>query len=146
MFRWPDNVRYCAGTSCRVHCGRNLSFKGEQDGGVQKQVMHPSDCGAACHFHHREPSVPPLQYVVKRKGLDFSACGLVDAKACKRQRLAGPSKDEAAPCPVSIQLLDEWDAFTRGFRCAVHAHSDAGELDLGEDMPSVVRHYSSTPW
>lgn len=76
-----------------------------------------------------------LQYLVKRKGLDFAACGLVDAKAAKRQRLpaaADADNAEAAACPVTLAMMDEWDAFNRSFRCAVHAHSDGGDLDLGE--------------
>jgi hypothetical protein len=76
------------------------------------------------------------QYLVKRKGLDFSACGLVDARGAKRQRSALPAPnepDQAPPpaCPVSLAMMDEYDAFARSFQCSVHAHSDAGELDLG---------------
>ena len=84
------------------------------------------------------------QYLVKRKGLDLSACGLVDARAAKRQRmaLAAPvtqhpgeadqAPDDAPPaCPVTLAMMDEFDAFSRSFQCAVHAHSEDGELDLG---------------
>ena len=43
------------------------------------------------------PSAPSLllllQYMVKRKGLDFTEYGLVDARAAKRQRLAGDNND-----------------------------------------------------
>lgn len=44
------------------------------------------------------PSVPQgllllLQYMVKRKGLDFTEYGLVDARAAKRQRLTGDNND-----------------------------------------------------
>lgn len=34
-----------------------------------------------------------LQYMVKRKGLDFTEYGLADARAAKRQRLSGDSND-----------------------------------------------------
>ena len=34
-----------------------------------------------------------LQYMVKRKGLDFTEYGLVDARAAKRQRLNGDNND-----------------------------------------------------
>lgn len=34
-----------------------------------------------------------LQYMVKRKGLDFTEYGLVDARAAKRQRLSGDGND-----------------------------------------------------
>ncbi len=44
-------------------------------------------------------------------------------------------KTESAACHVTVAMMDEWDAFNRSFRCAVHAHSDSGELDLG-DAPS----------
>ena len=72
-----------------------------------------------------------LQYLVKRKGLDFTDCGMVDARVAKRQRLQQPGQDEASQSPVSIALVDEWEKFQKSFRCAVHAHNDGGELDLG---------------
>lgn len=34
-----------------------------------------------------------MQYMVKRKGLDFTEYGLVDARAAKRQRLNTDSND-----------------------------------------------------
>lgn len=87
------------------------------------------------------------QYLVKRKGLDFSACGLVDARAAKRQRLppSPPAAEQVAPdqaaksaCPVSVAMMDEYEAFNRSFLCAVHAHSDSGELDLGAALRPVA--------
>lgn len=72
---------------------------------------------------------------MKRKGLDFSGCGLVDAREAKRQRLLVSNVDgntDSTACPVTIDMMDEWDAFSRSFRCAVHAHSDSGELDMGK--------------
>ena len=92
------------------------------------------------------------QYLVKRKGLDFSACGLVDAKAAKRQRLAPPpaasaagAADQLAPdqaaesaCPVSVAMMDDFDAFNRSFVCTIHAHSDSGELDLGAPLSALL--------
>ena len=75
-----------------------------------------------------------MQYLVKRQGLDFSACGLVDVIAAKRQRLENlPNESNAdITCPVSISLVEDWEAFERSFKCAVHAHSDSGELDMGK--------------
>ena len=47
-------------------------------------------------FDHSNPCVRfgvLLQYMVKRKGLDFTEYGLVDARAAKRQRLTGDNND-----------------------------------------------------
>ena len=77
-----------------------------------------------------------LQYLVKRKGLDFTDCGMVDARVAKRQRLQQPGPDGAPQSPVSIAMVDEWERFQKSFRCAVHAHNDGGELDLG--MPLLL--------
>lgn len=68
---------------------------------------------------------------MKRKGLDFTDCGMVDARVAKRQRLQQPGPDDASQSPVSIAMVDEWEGFQKSFRCAVHAHNDEGELDLG---------------
>ncbi len=73
-----------------------------------------------------------MQYVVKRKGLDFTDCGMVDARAAKRQRLQQREQDEVSDFPVSIAMVDEWESFLKSFRCAVAAHNDGGELDLGK--------------
>ncbi len=83
-----------------------------------------------------------MQYLVKRTGLDFSGCGLVDAREAKRQRLLALTEDgktETAACPVTIDMMDEWDAFNRSFRCAVHAHSDSGELDMGKSSKNECK-------
>ena len=75
-----------------------------------------------------------LQYLVKRKGLDFTDCGMVDARVAKRQRLQQSGQDEAPQSPISIAMVDEWERFQKSFRCAVHAHNDGGELDLGRHL------------
>ncbi|EIE20576.1 hypothetical protein COCSUDRAFT_57721 [Coccomyxa subellipsoidea C-169] len=96
----------------------------------KQHEAHPAETIVAETYH--------AKYLVKRKGLDFSACGLVDARAAKRQRMLVPDdgdKTESSACHVTVAMMDEWDAFNRSFRCAVHAHSDSGELDLG-DAPS----------
>ncbi|KAK9917825.1 hypothetical protein WJX75_008635 [Coccomyxa subellipsoidea] len=115
------------------------------DDSVEKELMdvdwqaHPAETIVAEAYH--------AKYLVKRKGLDFSACGLVDAKAAKRQRLMAPTDDnqtESAACPVTVPMMDEWDAFNRSFRCAVHAHSDSGELnldDLNQESPLEMCHW-----
>ena len=68
---------------------------------------------------------------MKRKGLDFTCCGMVDAQAAKRLRLPIPKQDAQADFPVSVAMIDEWEAFRKSFRCAVQAHTDCGDLDLG---------------
>ncbi len=83
-----------------------------------------------------------LQYLVKRKGLDFTECGMVDARVAKRQRLQQPGADEAPQSPVSIAMVDEWERFQKSFRCAVHAHNDGGELDLGMHLPLYMLRFT----
>ena len=79
-----------------------------------------------------------LQYVVKRKGLDFTDCGLVDARQAKRQRLQQPEQQDASQLPVSIAMVEEWESFQKSFRLAVHAHTgpDGKELEMG--MPLLA--------
>ncbi|BDA50575.1 probable high mobility group protein B2 at N-terminal half [Coccomyxa sp. Obi] len=117
----------------------NATMGDEAEESIEKELMdvdwnaHPAECIIA-ETHH-------AKYLVKRVGLDFSGCGLVDAREAKRQRLLISTEDgktETAACPVTIDMMDEWDAFNRSFRCAVHAHSDSGELDmddLNQDSP-----------
>ena len=57
---------------------------------------------------------------------------MVDAQAAKRLRMPSPKQDMTAHFPVSIAMVDEWEAFKKSFRCAVQAHTDYGDLDLGE--------------
>ena len=57
---------------------------------------------------------------------------MVDAQAAKRLRLPSSKQDAQAYSPVSVAMIDEWEAFKKGFRCAVQAHTDCGDLDLGE--------------
>ncbi|KAL4448032.1 hypothetical protein ABPG75_005251 [Micractinium tetrahymenae] len=72
------------------------------------------------------------KYVVLRRGLGLTEYGLVDAAAVKAQRLGGD--ESAAPCPVGLAQLDEYEAFLRAFRGEVHSRTDAGDLVL-EDLP-----------
>ena len=46
-----------------------------------------------------------LQYMVKRKGLDFTEYGLVDARAAKRQRLTGGNNDPKYAVKYSCMLV-----------------------------------------
>ena len=47
-----------------------------------------------------------MQYMVKRKGLDFTEYGLVDARAVKRQRLGGENTDAGySPSPATPEHL-----------------------------------------
>ena len=50
-----------------------------------------------------------LQYMVKRKGLDFTEYGLVDARAAKRQRMSGDNNDPKyeSVCKVGVQVIAE---------------------------------------
>lgn len=70
----------------------------------------------------------------------------MDSGAAKRQRLDGPSSSStggAAACPVSLQLVDEYEAFVKKFWSSVHEHMHKGELDLGERRYTVQQHSST---
>ncbi|GLC63206.1 hypothetical protein PLESTF_000011700 [Pleodorina starrii] len=78
------------------------------------------------------------RYLVKRVGLGLDEYGIVNARAVKRQRLiaAGaeqPEGEEAPPpLPVSIEMVDEFEAFQRSFQASVQDRSDGGDLDLDD--------------
>jgi hypothetical protein len=72
--------------------------------------------------------------VVKRKGLDYTEYGLVDARAAKRQRLA-PDAPDAAPCPVNLAMVEEYESFVKTFKRTFHHCTDAkGVLALGASL------------
>lgn len=75
-----------------------------------------------------------LQFLVKRKGLDFTGCGMADARAAKHQRVQQPGEGTPSQSPLSVVMVDEWESFQKSFRCAVHAHKDNGELDMGAHL------------
>lgn len=68
-----------------------------------RMCMRPQQSRCLAVFlHFTTPNMSPftishmckcLQYMVKRKGLDFTEYGLVDARAVKRQRLGGENVD-----------------------------------------------------
>jgi hypothetical protein len=110
-----------------------------------------------------------LQYLVKRKGLDLTDYGKVDIKQAKRQRLEEgedmtvqlpamqehrncPTSKQISPdvffsvgsgCPVSIEMVDEYEQYKSRFWADVCEHTDKGSLDLGELQKGFV--YTSTP-
>ncbi|PRW59222.1 High mobility group [Chlorella sorokiniana] len=71
------------------------------------------------------------KFVVMRQGVGISEYGLVDAAAVRQQRLGGGD----GSCPVSLEMLAEYEEFHRTFKTEVHYHSEAGSLEL-EDLPS----------
>ncbi|KAL3145829.1 hypothetical protein ABBQ38_015202 [Trebouxia sp. C0009 RCD-2024] len=80
--------------------------------------------------------------MVKRKGLDFTEYGLVDARAAKRQRLNGDGNDPKVA--VSLEMVEEYDTFCKQFRKAVHENQDQGNLDLdniGQGSPLEMCYY-----
>ena len=88
----------------------------------------------------------PSQFLVKRKGLGCNEYGLVDARAAKRQRLLPPSTitaasaasagatasggaaaegdggvaDEATACPVSLQMVEDYEVGRHMFSQCLH--------------------------
>ena len=80
-----------------------------------------------------------LQYIVKRKGLDFTEYGLVDATAIKRQKLGGGSSDAAAQDTghLCTEVLSEYSAWDASFKRSLESHKDGSfAIDLGE--PAVL--------
>ena len=74
-----------------------------------------------------------MQFLVKRKGLDFTEYGLVDATAIKRQKLGG---GDAAPTDAGHlcrAVLDEYAGWDASFKRSLESHKDGGNaIDLGE--------------
>ncbi|KAK9821822.1 hypothetical protein WJX74_001566 [Apatococcus lobatus] len=68
--------------------------------------------------------------LVKRKGCSMEEYGLCDMAAAKRQRLTG----EGAVSPLSLEMLEEWEAYQRACRMAVFNCTEDGEMDL-DDLP-----------
>lgn len=53
---------------------------------------------------------------------------MCDMAAAKRQRLTG----EGAASPVSLEMLEEWEAYQKACKMAVFNCTEDGEMDLGE--------------
>ncbi|GIL45518.1 hypothetical protein Vafri_2736 [Volvox africanus] len=93
------------------------------------------------------------RYLVKRAGLGLDEYGIVNGRAVKRQRLnmaadgtgeQGDGEDVPSVLPVSIEMLDEFEAFERSFWASVQDRSDGGDLDLddlGENSPLELCYY-----
>jgi hypothetical protein len=80
------------------------------------------------------------QYLVKRRGLDLTQYGKVDARAAKRQRFEGVTGDKgsagsSSSMPVLLEMVDEYEGFTSKFWSSVHDHTEDGDLDLGAPLP-----------
>ena len=54
--------------------------------------------------------------------------GLCDMAAAKRQRLTG----DPTASPVSLEMLEEWEAYQKACKMAVFNCTEDGEMDLGE--------------
>ncbi|GLI64151.1 hypothetical protein VaNZ11_007336 [Volvox africanus] len=93
------------------------------------------------------------RYLVKRAGLGLDEYGIVNGRAVKRQRLnmaadgtgeQGDGEDVPSVLPVSIEMVDEFEAFERSFWASVQDRSDGGDLDLddlGENSPLELCYY-----
>ncbi|KAK9852558.1 hypothetical protein WJX84_011682 [Apatococcus fuscideae] len=68
--------------------------------------------------------------LVKRKGCSLEDYGLCDMATAKRQRLQGSDGTEASP--VSLEMLEEWEAFQKSCKMAVFNGTEDGELDLDD--------------
>lgn len=65
--------------------------------------------------------------MVKRKGLDFTEYGLVDARAAKRQRLSGDCND---PKYILRPRAVESSVLSYSLQCCVHSSLCATEIVL----------------
>ncbi|KAL6777433.1 hypothetical protein ACKKBF_B21480 [Auxenochlorella protothecoides x Auxenochlorella symbiontica] len=71
-------------------------------------------------------------YLVARKGLPLTDYGVVCSRTAKLQRMAESGTNTA--CPVSLSMVEDFEAFGKRFRMDVHGAQDDNELDL-EDLP-----------
>lgn len=79
-----------------------------------------------------DDSFVPLQFIVKRKGLDCTEYGLVDGSVAKRQRLATDDGTKVFS-PVTLDMVEDYEAFVKSFKRTVHHCKDEkGVLELGE--------------
>ncbi len=71
-------------------------------------------------------------YIVARRGLPFHEYGEVSIEAANLQLRAGhaPSSSDAKPCPLTLELLNEYDAFCKDFRRDIFDSSEGNELVL----------------
>ena len=74
-----------------------------------------------------------MQFLVKRKGLDFTAYGLADATAIKRQKLGGGNAAPTDTGHLCRAVLDEYAAWDASFKRSLESHKDGSSaIDLGE--------------
>lgn len=76
-----------------------------------------------------------VQFLVKRKGLDYAEYGLVDGGTVKRQRLLQPgASGDGTPsaCGVSLAMVEEYETWRKEFERTVHDNSEDGALNLGQ--------------
>ncbi|KAL4523180.1 hypothetical protein Ndes2526A_g07882 [Nannochloris sp. 'desiccata'] len=73
-------------------------------------------------------------YIVARHGLPLYEYGEVPIEAANLQLRAGQTPTNAdgtvKPCPLTLDLLNEYDAFCKDFRRDVFDNSEGNELDL----------------
>ncbi|KAH7617383.1 hypothetical protein Ndes2526B_g07985 [Nannochloris sp. 'desiccata'] len=75
-----------------------------------------------------------IMYIVARHGLPLYEYGEVPIEAANLQLRAGQTPTNAdgtvKPCPLTLDLLNEYDAFCKDFRRDVFDNSEGNELDL----------------
>ncbi|KAK9824651.1 hypothetical protein WJX72_012067 [[Myrmecia] bisecta] len=120
-------------TAARAACTTSAVPEEQQEDEAERMEVdweaHPAEMIIA-HTAGAQP-----KYLVKRQGLSFMDYGLVDARAAKRQRLVDPNAAEgsaAKPFPVSLEMVDEYEAYQASFRQAIHSNTESGELILDD--------------
>ncbi len=105
----------------------NAGADDDEDDDIDRQNVdweaHPAYCIL---------SKTKTMYIVARRGLPLHEYGEVPIEAANLQLRAGqaPSNTTAKPCPLTLELLNEYDAFCKDFRRDVFDSREGNELDL----------------
>lgn len=92
-----------------------------------------------CDWSPYDDSFVPMQFIVKRKGLDCTEYGLVDGHIAKRQRLATDA-DTEVNSPVTLEMVEDYEAFVKSFKRTVyHCMDEKGVLELGEFLLKLLK-------
>jgi hypothetical protein len=94
-------------------------------------LLHVQNVDWEAHPAYSILSKTKTMYIVARRGLPLQEFGEVPVEAANLQLRAGQApSDTAKPCPLTLDLLNEYDAFCKDFRRDVFDNSDGNELDL----------------
>lgn len=75
---------------------------------------------------------------VKRKGLPFHDYGLVPVNAAKRH-CSGQEAGSSEPINLTAEMINEFEAYRKGFSNETVDHTTSRELDLGAPSTSCFK-------